>query len=162
MRPTTSNSTSPSGPRTYSMLEKPDPNPHGSLSYGKLTSMKIVDRQSCYAVGIKKCNASKPILSKFEFFGRFGPISSLRIIQKTNPVEVYIRYVRADSAAAAIEWCREQQLSADHGYHKYCIKFINNKTCRRLNCPNRHSWCHEKADIMTKTPIQGTLCPLTQ
>jgi len=144
---------------SYTPVEHPAPNPHGAVTFGKLTSMKIKDRSSVYVAGIKKCNASRIILSKYENFGQFGAISSLRIIQKTNPAEVYLRYVRPEAASRAIEWCRNRGLDADHGYHKYCIKFINNKTCKRLNCPNRHSWCYEQNDIMTKYKLEPASTP---
>jgi len=125
-------------------------NPHGSISFGKLTSMKIVDRNSVYAVGIAKHHDNKVMLQRDSFFGQFGSITSLRIIQNSCPVEVYIRYQDQKSAAAAVEWSRAQGMESDHGYHKYCIKFINNKPCRRFNCPNRHSWCSDANDIMER------------
>ena len=155
-----SSSTTPPSHCSYIPMKNPAPCPHGDISFGKLTSMKIVDRFSCYAVGFKKSDASNIKLSKFENFGQFGPIASLRIILRTSPVEVYIRFVQRLSATAAIQWCRRRGLDADHGYYKYCIKFLNNKTCTRQHCPKRHSWCHQK-DILTKHKLIPTLhCPL--
>ena len=124
-----------------------------ALSFRKLTSMKIVDRSSCYIVGIKKDMADKALLAKYELFGRFGDILSIRIIQDKDPCEVYIRFATQASALRAIDWCNSTAslfMNAKHGYQKYCIKFINGQNCKRsnINCPNRHSWADTK-DILT-------------
>jgi len=126
---------------------------HSALSFRKLTSMKIVDRSSCYIVGIKKDMADKALLAKYELFGRFGDILSIRIIQDKDPCEVYIRFATQASALRAIDWCNSTAslfMNAKHGYQKYCIKFINGQNCKRsnINCPNRHSWADTK-DILT-------------
>jgi len=126
---------------------------HSALSFRKLTSMKIVDRSSCYIVGIKKDMADKALLAKYELFGQFGEILSIRIIQDKDPCEVYIRFASQASAVKAIDWCNSSAslfMNAKHGYQKYCIKFINGQNCKRssINCPNRHSWADTK-DILT-------------
>jgi hypothetical protein len=126
---------------------------HSALSFRKLTSMKIVDRSSCYIVGIKKDMADKALLAKYELFGQFGTILSIRIIQDKDPCEVYIRFSTQRSAVNAINWCNSDEslfTNAKHGYQKYCIKFINGQNCKRsnINCPNRHSWADTK-DILT-------------
>jgi len=132
---------------------------HSALSFRKLTSMKIVDRSSCYVYGISKDMADKAMLGKYEMFGRFGEILSIRIIQDKDPCEVYIRYASQSAAVRAINWCNNSRLMAGldagrgyhakHGYHKYCVKFVNGHRCKRSsNCPNRHSWA-DTADIIT-------------
>merc|ERR1719203_2605249 len=78
---------------------------HSALSFRKLTSMKIVDRSSCYIVGISKDLADKAMLAKYELFGQFGDILSIRIIQDKDPCEVYIRFATQSSAVRAIDWC---------------------------------------------------------
>jgi len=118
-------------------------NPHGVPTFGKLASMKLVDRLSCYVVGLDESSVKSNALRQF------GPISSVRLIQNTNPCETLVRYLETESAVAAIEWCRRRGLSADHGYNKYCIKFINNKQCKRPQCPHRHSWCPDE-DVMER------------
>jgi len=126
---------------------------HSALSFRKLTSMKIVDRSSCYIVGISKDLADKAMLAKYELFGQFGDILSIRIIQDKDPCEVYIRFATQSSAVRAIDWCNGHGTmftNAKHGYQKYCIKFINGQNCKRshINCPNRHSWA-DTQDILT-------------
>jgi len=110
----------------------------------------MVDRHSCYVAGIQREIATKEVLEKPSFFGQFGQITSLRVLRDRDPGEVYIRFASAFDAVRAISWCNGQTalgISAEHGYQKYCIKFIDGKRCNRPQCPHRHSWA-PNADIL--------------
>jgi len=135
-------------PSSASRIRKSSPqsNPHRTTSIRSLTGLKIRDRFSCYASGLSSVEATKSRLSST--FGQFGELSSVRIIQNRKPHEVYVRFTTEEAARRAIAWCNEQKaedtgapITAKHGYNKYCIKFINNKPCRKANCPNQHQWC---------------------
>ena len=96
-------------------------NPHNTTSIRSLTALKICDRFSCYAAGFSQSEATKTRLSAI--FGRFGAMSSIRIIQNRTPFEVYIRFAAEAAALRAIAWCNEQvveatgtRISAKHGY----------------------------------------------
>lgn len=116
----------------------------------------MLDRHSCYVSGIQREIASKEILSKPAFFGQFGEISSIRVLRDRDPGEVYLRFHSEKDAIRAIAWCNSQSplgISAQHGYQKYCIKFIDNKRCKRPNCPHRHSWCDNRDIIPSASAI---------
>lgn len=124
---------------------------HSALSFRKLRSMKITDRQSCSVVILRNELASPVLLSQPRFFGQFGLVRSIRLLQDKSPCQVYVRFNTEAAAVAAVAWCSaEPSIFADakHGYQKYCVKFINNQKCTKANCPNRHAWCDTK-DIRT-------------
>jgi len=124
---------------------------HSALSFRKLRSMKILDRLSVFIVALQDHIVDQEKLVRPELFGQFGTITSIRILQETNPPELYVRFEEESSAAAAIAWCKQRELTfkdVKHGYQKYCIKFINKQKCRKPCCPNRHSWAPTK-DILT-------------
>lgn len=132
--------------------------PHGPLTLHKIARIKMLDRHSCYVAGIQRDIASKEILSKPAFFGQFGEISSIRVLRDRDPGEVYLRFRSEGAAVRAIAWCNSQScmgISAQHGYQKYCIKFIDNKRCKRPNCPHRHSWCDNRDIIPSATAINA-------
>jgi len=136
-------------------------NPHNTYSIRSLSALKIVDRFSCYAVGFNQATATKTRLAAL--FGQFGEVTSIRIIQNRKPFEVYLRFTTKEAAARAVAWCNDSEqapINAKHGYNKYCIKFINNKQCRKDNCPNQHQWVSPE-DILErpKPKAQPTMTP---
>lgn len=137
------------------------PTPHGQLTLHKIARIKMVDRHSCYVAGIQREIATKEILEKPSFFGQFGQITSLRVLRDRDPAEVYIRFASDFDAVRAINWCNGQAalgISAEHGYQKYCIKFIDGKRCNRPGCPHRHSWAPNEDILPSATEIAQAQC----
>ena len=119
---------------------------HSALSFKQLRSLKITDRLSCCVVLTRKEMASPALLSQYQFFGQFGAIHSIRILEVVavnDPQRVFVRFTSESSAMGAIAWCKAHPLlfmDAGHGYQKYCPKFLNKRQCTKANCRNRHSW----------------------
>jgi len=133
--------------------------PHRELSFGILASMKLVDRRSCSISGLEPASISGKELLRSDVFGQFGPLSSVRILQQFDSCDdALVLYQNPESAAAAIEWCRDRGLSADHGYNKYCLYFITNRPCKRPQCNNRHSWCPEE-DVLERKDKDTAVSP---
>jgi len=118
--------------------------PYGYVSFRQLTVMKIVDRHSVYVSGIPGQFASVAILSHPHWFGAFGAIIKMRIIQGKAPHEAHIRFELPSSAMNAIMWINTEMghmgLYAKNGYQKYCTKFLQRKACNRKNCTLLHEW----------------------
>jgi len=138
---------------------------HSTLPFKKLRSMKVTDRLSCSVI-VRQANMALPeILSRDDFFGQFGKILALRVLQEAKPLEVFVRYLHEGSARRAIEWCNRQPLlfsGAHHGYQKYCVDFLNGQVCQKRTCRNRHSWCESSAaahDQFTRrrAPSRGSI-----
>lgn len=105
--------------------------------------MKILDYFSVLAVVLQDNLVDNDLLSRQEVFGQFGPIRSIRVIQESKPVQIYVRFHETGSATAALQWCQQRPMAfgdVKYGYQKYCVKFINKQTCRKQDCPNRHSY----------------------
>lgn len=119
------------------------------LSLRQLSTMRVSDRLSCYVKGIQLDFAMKDSLSRPEWFGQFGSVQSVQLIQNTSPPEVLLRFSTEAAADAAISWCNEKPaLSAKNGYTKFCIKFLNGRQCKRARCHLRHEWCGESAVVV--------------
>jgi len=132
--------TNPNTRKTPRLLQSP----YGYVSFRQLTVMKIVDRHSVYVSGIPPQFASVAILSHPHWFGAFGAIIKMRIIQGKAPHEAHIRFEHPHSAMNAIMWINSDMghlgLSAKNGYQKYCTKFLQRKACNRKNCTLLHEW----------------------
>lgn len=105
--------------------------------------MKILDHYSLFFETVNQEFVNEDTLGNPELLGQFGPIKQVRVLQESNPVQIYVRFVERVSAVEAIKFCKERPdlfKDAKHGYQKYCIKFINKQKCRRQGCPNRHSY----------------------
>jgi len=118
------------------------------LSLRQLSTLRVVDRLSCYVSGIQPTFASSETLSQPAWFGQFGGVVSVQLIQNSSPPEALIRFETEEATCAAISWANEKPaLSAKHGYTKFCIKFLNRRRCKRERCHLRHSWC-DQADVI--------------
>jgi len=117
---------------------------HSALPFKKLRSMKVTDRFSCSVILRQPAAALPTVLSRPEYFGQFGKIVSLRVLQESQPLEVFVRFSEEAAAVRAIAWCSSQSVlfsGAMHGYQKYCVDFLNGQMCRKRTCRNRHAWC---------------------
>ena len=127
--------------------------PHGILPLRQLVPIKIDDRESCFVIGISPSIATEETLRSSDYFGQFGTIKSIRFILNSEPRQALIRFTTAEAASRAIAWCNSQKsgdcpISAKYGYQKYCISFIKNKQCLKVDCPHRHRWC-TPSDVIT-------------
>jgi len=119
--------------------------PYGIVSFRQLTVMKIVDRFSVLVSGVPPHAANARVLSSDYWFGAFGEITGVRILQSNAGSDVHITFHHQSSASNAISWCNgpssPADLSAKNGYRKYCNKFLQNKDCQRVKCHLLHHWC---------------------
>ena len=123
---------------------------HSAFSFKKLRSMKLTFRRSLTVMALHEELSSTATISGQHFLGQFGEIVSARVLEDRKPLQLFVVFAEEWSAIQAISWCNQQPFlfsEAKHGYHKYCLKFLNHKRCRKKGCLGRHSWCDTK-DIM--------------
>ena len=112
-----------------------------ALSFDGLRFLEITDRSSCFAVLVRKEMASPIILSQQQFFGQFGPIHSIRILESdqiNDPQRVFVRFASELSAVRAISWCNHQPvlfLDAGHGYTQRRGMRVDDRLCEHQSDP---------------------------
>jgi len=131
--------------------------PYGYVSFRQLTVMKIVDRTSLYIMGLAPEFANVAVITSYSWFGAFGSIEQIRIIQSKKN-EVYIRFLHEESAINALLWVNNDLASsigasAKHGYQKYCTKFLQRKKCNRAKCQLLHEWKDFK-EVLNQDKVQ--------
>jgi len=119
--------------------------PYGIVTFRQLTVMKIIDRCSVLVSGVPPQAAYDHVLSSDYWFGGFGEITRVRVLQSNAGSDAHIMFQHQSSASSAISWCNgplsPPHLSAQNGYLKYCNKFLQNKDCEREHCFLLHHWC---------------------
>merc|ERR1719203_1992089 len=114
------------------------------LSKHQLSKLRLVDRCSCFVVGLSKLFRVGSRTGKSSFFSRFGQIRFTRRFEQKDSMQVLVRFTDEKSAQKAICWMNEHTLSwADHGYYRYCPSFLDPERgyrCKRRSCPHKHEW----------------------
>jgi len=107
-----------------------------------------------------------PTLRSTEYFGQYGKISKILLVQRTpsggrDPVVgLYITFHRREDAArciAAVDGTSSpgggrELMRASYGTTKYCMAFLRGSTCSDHGCMNLHEWGDEK-DCFTKEDL---------
>jgi len=123
-----------------SLLESP----HGIISSQQLTAMKIVDRCSVIVSGVHPQSMSLDALYSDCWFGAFGEITGICILDNDPEHDVHLSFKHQRSATNAISWCNGPQspsgLCAENGHRRYCREFMVNQRCQRLHCHELHQW----------------------
>jgi len=128
------------------------PSIHGLRSTRALTAMKLVDRRCCVISNLGAWPTPLSDVDAVAIFGRFGEIRSSRLLSPAKEsvgAHLLVRFASVSACAAAMRWCYAQRgLSAESGYTRYCVKFINGRECTRKNCTLRHSYVDSLADVI--------------
>ncbi|KAL7321024.1 transcriptional repressor general negative regulator of transcription subunit 4, variant 2 [Mucor circinelloides] len=124
-----------------------------------LSSMRVVQKNLVYIIGLHPRLASEEIVRSNDYFGQFGKISKIVINKRpalpasqmtSQPsAAVYVTYYRKEDAAKAIaavdgSVIADRVVRASYGTTKYCTYYLRNMTCPNPNC----LYLHEQGEDM--------------
>ncbi|KAI9261250.1 hypothetical protein EDC94DRAFT_519572 [Helicostylum pulchrum] len=124
-----------------------------------LSSMRVVQKNLVYIIGLHPKLATEDIVRSHDFFGQFGKISKIVINKRpalpasqmsSQPsAAVYVTYYRKEDAAKAIaavdgSVIADRVLRASYGTTKYCTYYLRNMTCPNPSC----LYLHEQGEDM--------------
>lgn len=115
-----------------------------TLTTPQLSKLRLVDRCSCFVRGLSKLFPVGSRTGQNSFFSRFGRIRVIRRFEQKDAMQVLVRFVDEQSALRAICYFNANSPnSAGHGYHRYCVSFLDpmrGYRCKRRMCPHKHEW----------------------
>ncbi|KAG2194133.1 hypothetical protein INT47_004203 [Mucor saturninus] len=132
-----------------------------------LSSMRVVQKNLVYIIGLHPRLATEEIVRSHDFFGQFGKISKIVINKRpalpaaqmsTLPsAAVYVTYYKKEDAAKAIaavdgSVIADRVLRASYGTTKYCTYYLRNMTCPNPNCLYLHEQ-GEDIDTISKEEL---------
>ncbi|KAF1807163.1 hypothetical protein FB192DRAFT_1317782 [Mucor lusitanicus] len=124
-----------------------------------LSSMRVVQKNLVYIIGLHPRLATEEIVRSNDYFGQFGKISKIVINKKPAlpasqmtslpSAAVYVTYYRKEDAAKAIaavdgSVIADRVVRASYGTTKYCTYYLRNMTCPNPNC----LYLHEQGEDM--------------
>ncbi|CAK64705.1 unnamed protein product (macronuclear) [Paramecium tetraurelia] len=118
-----------------------------------LGEIRIICRNLIYVIGLAPTLAKEELLRKPEYFGQYGQIQKLIVIQSNtfNPPShaAYITYRNEQEASMAILVSILQQLigllvKASFGTTKYCTNFLKGQQCKIKDCVYLHQHPKDK------------------
>lgn len=132
-----------------------------------LASVRVVQKNLVFVVGLSQRLADQEVLKKQEYFGKFGKIVKVVINQNTSyagsqvsgpSASAYVTYHRAEDALRAIQAVNNvhvdgRTLKASLGTTKYCSHFLKNAACPKPDCMYLHELGDEAASF-TKEDMQ--------
>nr|XP_006816490.1 PREDICTED: CCR4-NOT transcription complex subunit 4-like isoform X2 [Saccoglossus kowalevskii] len=130
-----------------------------------LASVRVVQKNLVFVVGLSQRLADPEILKKHEYFGKFGKIVKVVINQSTSyagsqgpSASAYVTYQKSEDALKAIQAVNNvfvdgRTLKASLGTTKYCSHFLKNAQCPKPDCMYLHELGDEAASF-TKEDMQ--------
>ncbi|XP_078719949.1 CCR4-NOT transcription complex subunit 4 isoform X1 [Lampetra fluviatilis] len=131
-----------------------------------LGSVRVVQRNLVFVVGLSQRLADHEVLKRPEYFGKFGKIHKVVVNNSTSyagsqgpSASAYITYVRWEDALRAIQAVNNVQadgrtLKASLGTTKYCSYFLKSAQCPKPDCMYLHELGDEAASF-TKEDMQA-------
>ncbi|KAK9886531.1 hypothetical protein WA026_016805 [Henosepilachna vigintioctopunctata] len=124
-----------------------------------LASVRVVQRNLVFVVGLPVRLADPELLKKHEYFGKFGKIHKVVINQSTSyagsqgpSASAYVTYMKSDDALRAIESVNNividgRLLKSSLGTTKYCSHFMKNQPCPKADCMYLHDFGDPEASF---------------
>ncbi|XP_033111838.1 CCR4-NOT transcription complex subunit 4-like [Anneissia japonica] len=115
-----------------------------------LASVRVVQKNLVFVVGLSSRLADNEVLRKQEYFGKFGKIMKVVVNQNTAyagqggpSASAYVTYQKAEDALRAIQAVNNvhvdgRTLKASLGTTKYCSNFLKNMSCPKQDCMYLH------------------------
>ncbi|XP_071955529.1 CCR4-NOT transcription complex subunit 4-like [Antedon mediterranea] len=115
-----------------------------------LASVRVVQKNLVFVVGLSTRLADNEVLRKQEYFGKFGKIMKVVVNQNTAyagqggpSASAYVTYQKAEDALRAIQAVNNvhvdgRTLKASLGTTKYCSNFLKNMSCPKQDCMYLH------------------------
>ncbi|PWA60987.1 Nucleotide-binding, alpha-beta plait [Artemisia annua] len=137
-----------------------------SESRKQLSSVRVIQRNLVYIVGLPLTLADEDLLQRKEYFGRYGKVLKVSIsrtaagaIQQfaNNTCSVYITYSNEDEAVRSIQSVHGfvlegRPLRACFGTTKYCHAWLRSMPCTNPDCLYLHEFGSQE-DSFTKDEI---------
>ncbi|KAJ8953681.1 hypothetical protein NQ314_007289 [Rhamnusium bicolor] len=130
-----------------------------SESRKHLASVRVVQRNLVFVVGLPMRLADAEVLKRHEYFGKFGKIHKVVINQSTSyagsqgpSASAYVTYMKSDDALRAIESVNNitidgRLIKSSLGTTKYCSHFMKNQTCPKPDCMYLHDFGDPEASF---------------
>uniref|UniRef100_A0A672K3C2 CCR4-NOT transcription complex subunit 4 n=1 Tax=Sinocyclocheilus grahami TaxID=75366 RepID=A0A672K3C2_SINGR len=131
-----------------------------------LSSVRVVQRNLVFVVGLSQRLADPEVLKRLEYFGKFGKIHKVVINNSTSyagsqgpSASAYVTYIRSEDALRAIQCVNNvvvdgRTLKASLGTTKYCSYFLKSMQCPKSDCMYLHELGDEAASF-TKEEMQA-------
>ncbi|XP_070785020.1 CCR4-NOT transcription complex subunit 4 isoform X7 [Enoplosus armatus] len=131
-----------------------------------LASVRVVQRNLVFVVGLSQRLADPEVLKRPEYFGKFGKIHKVVINNSTSyagsqgpSASAYVTYIRSEDALRAIQCVNNvvvdgRTLKASLGTTKYCSYFLKSMQCPKPDCMYLHELGDEAASF-TKEDMQA-------
>ncbi|XP_010792576.1 CCR4-NOT transcription complex subunit 4 [Notothenia coriiceps] len=131
-----------------------------------LASVRVVQRNLVFVVGLSQRLADPEVLKRLEYFGKFGKIHKVVINNSTSyagsqgpSASAYVTYLRSEDALRAIQCVNNvvvdsRTLKASLGTTKYCSYFLKSMQCPKPDCMYLHELGDEAASF-TKEEMQA-------
>uniref|UniRef100_A0A0D9XVY1 RING-type domain-containing protein n=1 Tax=Leersia perrieri TaxID=77586 RepID=A0A0D9XVY1_9ORYZ len=132
-----------------------------------LASVRVIQRNLVYIVGLPANLCNESILERREYFGQYGKVLKVSISRPTgapsqqastnNSISVYITYAKEEEAIRCIQAVHNfvlegKVLRACFGTTKYCHAWLRNMTCGNPDCLYLHD-VGSQEDSFTKDEI---------
>ncbi|XP_023019993.2 CCR4-NOT transcription complex subunit 4 isoform X1 [Leptinotarsa decemlineata] len=130
-----------------------------SESRKHLASVRVVQRNLVFVVGLPMRLADAEVLKRHEYFGKFGKIHKVVINQSTSyagsqgpSASAYVTYMKSDDALRAIQSVNNitidgRLIKSSLGTTKYCSHFMKNLTCPKPDCMYLHDFGDPEASF---------------
>ncbi|XP_020271498.1 uncharacterized protein LOC109846663, partial [Asparagus officinalis] len=132
-----------------------------------LSSVRVVQRNLVYVMGMPSNLSDENILERKEYFGQYGKVLKVSVSRQAgatsqqaannNTFSVYITYAREEEAVRCIQAVHnfvleDKALRACFGTTKYCYTWLRNMTCNNPDCLYLHD-IGSQEDSFTKDEI---------
>ncbi|XP_061079267.1 CCR4-NOT transcription complex subunit 4-like [Conger conger] len=131
-----------------------------------LGSVRVVQRNLVFVVGLSHRLADPAVLKRPEYFGKFGKIQKVVVQKGTSQAGpqgsgacAYVTYIRSEDALQAIQCLNNvvvdgRSLKTSLGMTKYCSYFLESMQCPKPDCMYQHKLVNEAASF-TKEAMQS-------
>ncbi|MCL7034119.1 hypothetical protein MKW94_016476 [Papaver nudicaule] len=140
--------------------------PKSSDGRKNLSSVRVIQRNLVYIIGIPSTLADEDLLQHKEYFGQYGKVMKVSMSRNaggsiqyssTNTCSVYITYSREEEAVRCIQSVHgyvleDKPLKACFGTTKYCHAWLRNTPCNNPECLYLHE-VGTQEDSFTKDEI---------
>lgn len=132
-----------------------------------LASVRVIQRNLVYIIGLPANLCSESVLERREYFGQYGKVLKVSVSRPTgtpsqqtatnNGISIYITYAKEDEAIRCIQAVHNfvlegKVLRACFGTTKYCHAWLRNMTCGNPDCLYLHD-VGSQEDSFTKDEI---------
>lgn len=140
--------------------------PKSSDGRKNLSSVRVIQRNLVYIIGIPSSLADEDLLQHKEYFGQYGKVMKVSVSRNaggsiqysaTNTCSVYITYSKEEEAVRCIQSVHgyvleDKPLKACFGTTKYCHAWLRNTPCNNPDCLYLHE-VGTQEDSFTKDEI---------